>query len=78
MTNLKPIPFEGFEVASWSPGEAGENIPPTQVHLIIPLNALGITFAVRLKSRAACDRLIDALIEHRDFTFGGDHDLPTQ
>lgn len=60
----------GMEVASWSPGAAGEDVPPTQVHLLIPVGDTGVTLVVRLKSRAACDSLIAALIDHRDDVFG--------
>lgn len=61
---------ESLEVASWSPGKEGENVPPTQVHLIANMQGLGFPFIMRFKSRAAVDSLIDALIEHRDHTFG--------
>lgn len=59
-----------FEVASWSPGKEGENVPCTQVHVIYHLPELGMHMVMRLKSREVCDSLIAALTEHRDFVFG--------
>lgn len=72
---MKP-PYEIVEVknlgvASWSPGEDGENIPPTQVHLLYNVPALSKhPFMMRFKSREAVDSLINALIEHRDKVWG--------
>lgn len=72
---MKP-PYEIVEVknlgvASWSPGEEHENIPPTQVHILYNVPALSnLPFLMRFKSREAVDALINALIEHRDKVWG--------
>lgn len=63
------VPVEGINVASWSPGRDGEGIPCAQVHLILKIPELDVTFVTRLKSRRATDELIAALIEHRDFVW---------
>ena len=56
-----------IEVASWSPGAVDAGVPPTQVHILLQIDEL--TLAMRLKSRAAADSLIAALIEHRDYVW---------
>lgn len=61
---------EDLRVASWTPGPEGTDIPPTQVHIIYRLDDIGATLVMRLKSRAVCNSLIDALIDHRDEVFG--------
>lgn len=66
------VPVEGIEVCEWHPLRDGEGTP-TQVHMrIVPgEGSLDIfTFVVRLKSKDACDRLIEALQLHRDNVFG--------
>jgi len=60
---------DGFDVFSWSPSPPGtRNAPVTQVHLH------GITsfgrIAWRFKGADTLDRLIDALLEHRNYVFG--------
>lgn len=59
-----------LEVVSWSPGEEGENVPPTQVHILYRVTGFDASFAMRLKSKAVVDSLIDALIKHRDHVWG--------
>lgn len=59
-----------LEVVSWSPGEEGENVPPTQVHILYRVAGFDALFAMRLKSKAVTDSLIDALIKHRDHVWG--------
>lgn len=66
------VPMDGIEVSEWTPLLNGEG-QPTQVHLTIspgegPLDIF--RFVVRLKSKDACDRLIEALQRHRDNVFG--------
>lgn len=63
------VPVEGIHVASWSPGQEGEGVPCEQVHLILKIPELDVTFVTRLKSRRATDELIAALIEHRDYVW---------
>lgn len=66
------IESEEFKIASWSPGADGEGIPPTQVHMVFRAKDANAIFVLRLKSRAVTDEIIAALIEHRDFVYGGD------
>lgn len=77
-TNLPPRNARGmakfadsYEVASWSPGTVDQQIPPTQVHLVIRPQGDGTLPAVvlRFKSRRALQELIETLQEHLDFTF---------
>lgn len=59
-----------FNVGSWSPGGVAENVPPTQVHLRFGTPP-GRCFLIRFKNGPdSLDALIDALIEHREHTFG--------
>lgn len=58
---------------SWSPGRVSENLPCTQVHLRIEIDA-SLPLVMRLKSRAACDELINALIAERDFVWPEGHE----
>lgn len=62
---------ESYEIASWSPGTVEQQIPPTQVHLIIRPMGDGTLPAIvlRLKSRRAAQELIDTLQTHMDYTF---------
>lgn len=63
-----------LQVASWRPGPDGSNVPCTQVHIVWNIPTLTeYTFVMRLKSRAAADDLINALIEHRDFVWPEDN-----
>ncbi len=66
------IPVEAVEVVSWTPLLNGEGTA-TQVHMHVtpgegPFDIF--KFIVRLKSKAACDRIIYALQRHRDDVFG--------
>ncbi len=59
-----------LQVASWRPGTDRSDKPCTQVHILWNIPVLTeATFVLRLKSRAAADDLINALIEHRDFVW---------
>lgn len=68
--NQEPIyvGVKSTEIASWSPGGAGEGVPPTQVHMIQE-TADGVVFVTRFKSASVTTEIIDALIEHRDFVW---------
>lgn len=70
MTTPVYLGVDEFEVASWSAGADGAGVPPTQVHVLYRVPQLEATFAIRLKSAAVCDSLIEALIEHRYHVFG--------
>lgn len=64
------IPMERVTVASWSPGEPGEGVPPTQVHLLMYVAGSQFPIVARFKSAEAVNALIDALRIERDATFG--------
>ncbi len=64
--NLVVIDVKSLEVASWSPGEAGAGVPPTQVHILLEVPGLDEPLVLRLKSRRVADEIINALIDHRD------------
>ncbi len=83
-TNLPPHNVQGmakfadaYEVASWSPGTVAQQIPPTQVHLVIRPMGDGTLPAVvlRFKSRRAVQELIDTLQEHMEYTFSSEGDI---
>lgn len=61
---LIAAPGDGFDVYSWSPGLAGEGVPPTQVHLVLPVDKTR-SVALRLKSPRALDEVVGALLQHR-------------
>lgn len=67
------LPNSGLTVSAWSPGE---NIPPTQVHLLVEIPEIQGGVAVRLKTRHGIQSLIDTLIEYRDDVFGAAEDDP--
>lgn len=56
---------EGFDTYSWSPTPEAK---VTQVHLHVVLNAFRIV--TRFKGPGTLDRLINALIEHREEVWG--------
>lgn len=68
---LKLIPCQRWDVVEWHPLPDGQG-SPTQVHIVItpapPLDDL--RFLMRLKSKAACDAMIEALQRHRDNVWG--------
>ena len=59
------LPEAGLEIVTWSPALNGKSVPGEQVHVMFHVKE-GMQFVVRLKSRAAVDRLIAALVDHRD------------
>lgn len=63
------ITIGGYEVASWSPGNLSENLPPTEVHFLLEIDGIDAKFALYLKSARAIDELISTLQEHRNFVF---------
>jgi hypothetical protein len=60
--------FDGYTVASYSPGSVGEDLPCTEVHLLI--NIPDVRFGLRLKSARALDELVGALLQHRTDVWG--------
>lgn len=56
-----------LHIYSWSPGQAEEDVPCTQVHIVMKLEDVPeLTFVQRFKSREALDEFIDKLIEHKN------------
>ncbi len=68
--NESYVPVTEMQVSSWSEGEAGAGVPPTQVHILYRVKELGAIFVMRLKSKEATDSLIAALIKHRNDVWG--------
>jgi hypothetical protein len=68
-TQIYVMEVESVNVASWTPGPEGTSIPPTQVHLIVTIRGARNPLLMRYKSRRALQDLIDALIEHRNYTW---------
>ncbi len=62
-------PGDGYDVFSWSPGAAGESVPSTQVHLVVPV-VDGVRVVLRLKSARALDELVGVLLQHRKDVWG--------
>lgn len=62
--DLRVIPVDNYRVAEWTPERDGQDTP-TQVHLVLELKDAPFNLALRLKSRDACDTLIEALTRHR-------------
>ncbi len=58
-------------VASWAPSKL-EAL--SQVHVVIKTSK-GFDFVLRLKSRAVCEEMIRALVNHRDDVWGAEEDL---
>lgn len=57
------LPLECLTVAEWCPNPNREN--PTQVHLIIELEDVDFSMALRFKGTDTLDKIIKGLIEHR-------------
>ena len=55
-----------LKIASWSPGKEGEELPPTEVHIIMAMPELEAAFVCRIKSRQEAEEIIAGLIEHSD------------
>jgi hypothetical protein len=66
------MPCKGWEIVEWHPLPDAQG-DPTQVHIIItpgegPLDEF--KFILRLKSKDACDGMIEALQRHRNNVWG--------
>lgn len=59
------LPESQMEIITWTPASNGRSVPGEQVHLMFHIKE-GLQFVVRLKSRAAVDRVIAILVDHRD------------
>ena len=64
------LPESELEIVTWTPALHGRSVPGEQVHLMFHVKE-GLQFVVRLKSRAAVDRVIAALVDHRDTAYWG-------
>lgn len=63
--DLYELPEAAVEINTWTPLLHGKSTPGEQVHLMFRFKE-GMYGVVRLKSRAAVDRVIAALVDHRD------------
>ena len=68
--DLFVLPESQLEIVTWTPALHGKSVSGEQVHLMFRVKE-GLQFVVRLKSRAAVDRVIAALIDHRDTALWG-------
>lgn len=70
--DLQILPIEDTEIQiiEWCPGD-GAVRPPEQVHILIRLPFENMGFAIRLKTRAAAQRFMDAMQEHIDNVWPG-------
>ena len=59
------LPEAQLEIVTWTPALHGKHVIGEQVHLMFYVKE-GFQFVVRLKSKAAVNRVIGALVEHRD------------
>jgi hypothetical protein len=72
---------DGFDIYSWSPTAATEvargfpQAKSTQVHMHIPMANKAMRIMVRFKGIGTLDRLIAALIKHRQDVWGPPADL---
>ena len=61
-----PIIVESYSVAGYSEGDVDRGDPLSQVHVVLNVAALDVTFVLRLKSRQAIQELIQALRVQRN------------
>jgi hypothetical protein len=60
------LPVEEIGIYEWSPGTVEENLPATQVHIMIQLPDFPVQIAVRLKTRERVEWLCATLMKHAD------------
>jgi hypothetical protein len=63
------VPEGGFNVFSWCPAPT-PTVPPTQVHLHLPPIGGDARIVIRFKSPRTIDKLIEALVQHREDVWG--------
>ena len=68
--DLFVLPELQLEIVTWTPALHGKSVPGEQVHLMFQIKE-GMQLVVRLKTRAAVDRVIAALVDHRDTAWWG-------
>lgn len=71
MGDLFILPEARLEIVTWTPALHGKHVLGEHVHLMLRVKE-GMQFVVRLKSKAAVNRVIDALVDHRDTAMWGD------
>ena len=59
-----PIKLESIEVTEWHPLPDGQG-PPTELHVLLKLEAVNLPLVMRFKGPALLDRFISALASHR-------------
>jgi hypothetical protein len=65
MGDFYELPESQLEVVTWTPAQHGKSVPGEQVHLMFHVSE-DMKLVVRLKSKAAVDRVIGILQDHRD------------
>ena len=65
MGDFYELPESSLETLTWTPALHGRSVPGEQVHLVFRITE-GAQLVVRLKTREAVDRVIAALVDHRD------------
>ncbi|HEX5728479.1 hypothetical protein [Microbacterium sp.] len=60
---------EGFGVYEWVPERDGDGVA-TEVHLVLDFPSIPMSVVLGMKSADAVDRLIAALMRHRNAVFG--------
>lgn len=63
------VQIDGYDVCEWTPERAGQG-KPTEVHLVLEVHLVA-SFVVAFKSADAVDRMIAALMRHRNGVWGG-------
>jgi hypothetical protein len=67
------LPCDGFTVSEWHPLPNGEGKPTMVCIIIKPADELGLPdcrFVLRMKSKEACQAMIDVLADHRNNVWG--------
>lgn len=63
------LPIKSYSVNEWGPESDGKG-PPTQVHLCFDVEGTPISLVLAFKSSDAVDRMIAALMRHRNGVWG--------
>lgn len=67
-----PLQIESLGVFCWSEGRADENVPPSQVHVVLELAGDLPPLVLRLKSAGAVNTVIRMLEENRNEVWPGE------
>jgi hypothetical protein len=71
----KVVAGSGYDVFSWTPGDARSGVPCTEVHLVLPVGEVRV--ASRLDSARALDELVGTLLQHRNDVWGAKQGGPS-